>query len=180
MPVQHAKDASNGADERDIGATGRDEAAADRDLAAGADERQDAQDYKFAALDRRAAVRDRREAASRDRTSAADDRAAAALDRAGSATDRVLATNQLRDATTALAAIINSSNDAVVARSLDGIITTWNDGATLLTAASDEDGGVTFGEDVKNEVERTDAVGDGHGVAVVVMVSRSCGHGFAA
>jgi len=50
----------------------------------------------------------------------------------------------------------------------------------VLTAASDEDGGVTSGEDVENECEHADAVGDGHGVAAVVMVSRSFGHGFAA
>jgi hypothetical protein len=50
----------------------------------------------------------------------------------------------------------------------------------LLTAASDDDEGVTFGDDVKNRRGCTVArAGGRHGVAAVVMLSRSLGHGCA-
>lgn len=117
------------------------------DRAAAALDRRDEATGATAALARDAAAEARDVASARrragkaagDRTHAADDRAAAALDRAGSATDRQVATDQLRDAAQALAAIVNSSRDAVIARTIDGIITSWNEGATLVYGQTADD-----------------------------------------
>jgi len=52
---------------------------------------------------------------------------------------------------------------------------------SVLTAASDDDEGVTFGDDVKSRRGWTvGRAGGRHGVAAVVMLSRSLGHGCAA
>jgi hypothetical protein len=50
----------------------------------------------------------------------------------------------------------------------------------LLTAASDDDEGVTFGDDVKSRRCTFGRAGGRHRIAAVVMLSRSCGHGRAA
>ncbi|MGV8910601.1 MAG: PAS domain S-box protein [Propionicimonas sp.] len=149
---------------RDRVASARDEAAKTRDAAPYVDREEAARHRVLAAQDRAAAALDRRKDASGaiaalarddaaeardvashrrhsadaagDRVHAADDRAAAALDRAGSATDRRVATDHIRGAARALAAIINSSQDAVIAKDVGGIITTWNDGATLVYGQS--------------------------------------------
>ncbi|MEP7017929.1 MAG: PAS domain S-box protein [Actinomycetota bacterium] len=149
---------------RDRVASARDEAAKTRDAAPYGDREEAARHRVLAAEDRAAAALDRRKDASGataalarddaaqardvashrrhsadaagDRVHAADDRAAAALDRTRSATDRRVATAHIRGAAQALAAIINSSQDAVIAKNVDGIITTWNDGATLVYGRS--------------------------------------------